>query len=164
MKIKTNSRVWSKLTRRIFWPLLVHDWTIFVKYKRKCHCSYFAKKIGSKQSLSGFVSIFLRTVVVSHLCNNRKWNINQLQKPRWENAHNYVMHHTYLFLRRTYYIGVYIIITKLLGPRPTLFSLLPFGICHVFHGPNTKQPIRPIRKNKVYITFLNFRTSLFFSF
>jgi hypothetical protein len=49
MKIKTNCTVWSKLTRRIFWVQLVHDWTIFVKYKRKCYSIDFAKFFGTKQ-------------------------------------------------------------------------------------------------------------------
>ena len=31
---------------------LVYNWTIFVKYKRKCYYSYFANFFGSKQGLA----------------------------------------------------------------------------------------------------------------
>jgi len=49
--------------------LLVYDWTIFVKYKRKCYYSYFAKIFGTKQ---GFALIYSKSQKESALLDDKK--------------------------------------------------------------------------------------------
>jgi len=50
--LNINKKIIAQLTYNLqdesFEPI-VHNWTIFVKYKRKCYIVHFTKKIGTKQ-------------------------------------------------------------------------------------------------------------------